>query len=159
MIWPVIRRRPRPQRVFQLAVAPLHHPIATWVKSSGGDVLDVQPLAQRLPDRRRVLGAVVRGDDRWHTKAADPAGDQGIRYRRRLHVLDWNGFHPSGRPVNDGEEVLEPLHRGREQSHQIYMEMSEPLLWHWDTLCHRHQLPCHLPPLAGLAVPALSGHV
>ncbi len=52
MIWPVIRRQPRPQRVLQLAVAPLHHPIAAWVKSCGGDVLDVQPLAQSLPDRR-----------------------------------------------------------------------------------------------------------
>jgi hypothetical protein len=42
MIWPVIRHRPRPQRVFQLAVAPVHHPIAAWVKSRGGDVMDVQ---------------------------------------------------------------------------------------------------------------------
>jgi hypothetical protein len=79
MIWPGIRRRPRQQRIFQLAVAPLHHPIAAWVKSRGGNVLDVQPLAQHLPDRRPELGAAVRGDDRRHTKAADPAGDQGIR--------------------------------------------------------------------------------
>jgi hypothetical protein len=43
MIWPVIHRRPRLQRVFQLAVAPLHHPIAAWLKSRGGDVMDVQP--------------------------------------------------------------------------------------------------------------------
>ncbi len=97
MIWPVIRRRPRLQRIFQLAVAPLHHPIAAWVKSCDGNVVDVQPFAQRLPDLQPELGAAVRGDDRRHTKAADPAGDQGIRYRRRLHVLDWNGFHPSGR--------------------------------------------------------------
>jgi hypothetical protein len=43
MIWPVICRRPRPQLVFQLVLAPLHHPIAAWVKSRGGDVMDVQP--------------------------------------------------------------------------------------------------------------------
>ncbi len=43
MIWPVICHRPRPQLVFQLVVAPLHHPIAAWVKSRGGEVMDVQP--------------------------------------------------------------------------------------------------------------------
>jgi hypothetical protein len=42
IICPVIRRRPRPQLVFQLVVAPLHHPIVAWVKSRGGDVMDVQ---------------------------------------------------------------------------------------------------------------------
>jgi hypothetical protein len=159
MIWPVIRCRTHPQRVFQLAVAPLHHPIAAWVKSCSDDVLDMQPLAQRLPDRRRELGAAVGGDDRRHPKAADPAGDQGVRYRCRLHVLDRNGFHPSGRQVNDGEEVLEPLRRGGKRPHQIYMKVSKPPLWHWDALRRCRRPPCDLSPLAGLAVPAPSGHV
>ncbi len=103
MIRPVVHRRPHPQRVLQLAVAPFHHAVAAGVESGGSDVLDMQPVAQRLPDRRCELGAAVGGDDPRHPKAADPAGDQSIRYSRRLHVLDWNGFHPSCRPINDGE--------------------------------------------------------
>ncbi len=87
-------------------------------------MLDVQSLAQCLPDRRRELGATVRGNDRRYAKVADPAGDQGVRYRRCLHVLDRNGFHPSCRLVNDGEEVLEPLRRSGEWPHQIHMLLS-----------------------------------
>jgi hypothetical protein len=159
MIRPVVRRRPRPQRVLQLAVAPFHHAVAAGVEGGGSDVLDMQPAAQSLPDRRCELGAAVGGDDRRHPEAADPAGDQSVRYSRCLHVLDRNGFHPSCRLINDGEEVLEP-HRGSgERPHQIHMQVCEPPLRYGDALCRRRRLPRDLPPLAGLTIAAPPGCV
>jgi hypothetical protein len=58
-----------------LASCSLPTSLAECLKAGGGTSLPSQLLAQLLPDRRSEMGAVVRGDDRWHTKVADPAGD------------------------------------------------------------------------------------
>ncbi len=94
MIRPVVRRRPRPQRVLQLAVAPLHHAVAAGVEGSGSDVLDLQPAARRL--------AAGSTNSLWLRKKSTPMMANVTSARRNVHS--------NRRPWKSSCTALSPQH-------------------------------------------------
>jgi len=92
MIRPITCRQLRPERVLELAVAALYHPISFGVLSSGKDMLHSQLLAQGRPDRGGELRSSVLSDARWHSKTAHSAAEEGIGDSGPLHVVQGNGL-------------------------------------------------------------------
>jgi hypothetical protein len=86
MIRPRWTGQARFERVFKLAMAPLHHPITLRVESSGGNVKNAELVADVLPQGGGELSALVCSEPGRHTKPGDPPGDEGVGAGHRLYA-------------------------------------------------------------------------
>ena len=83
-----------------------------------------------------------------YTKAGNPLANEGVPAGL---CLDIGEDHPAG-PVDDGEQVPKFLLGGWKMSHDVHLDVGEPLLGHRDQLHGGGGLAGHFGPGAGLAV-------
>jgi len=97
------------QCVLEPPVGPLDHAVTLGVVGRGGVVVRADDVAEAAPQRRGELGPLVGCEVGWDAEAGYPLADEGIPAGLCLDVGQRNCLqHPAG-PVDDGEQVLEPL--------------------------------------------------
>ena len=78
--------------------------------------------------------------------------DEGVPAGLHLDIGEGHSLLYPTVPVDDGEEVPEPLLGDQQRAHDVHVYMGEPLLGHWDWLHGGGRLAGHFGPGTGLAV-------
>jgi hypothetical protein len=103
MLRPVRASQPGTQRVFELPVYPLYHPVGLRMVGGGELMLDSKLLTEAAPESRDELAALVRSEESWHTEACDPRGGECVRTCGGVDVPEGDGLQPAGSAVDHRE--------------------------------------------------------
>ena len=72
MLHPIGGAGPGAESLLDNAVHPFYHAIALWVVGRSSKTLDAEELMELLPQRRRELSPLIRGNVGWNTETGNP---------------------------------------------------------------------------------------